>query len=319
MTSGADWIQTECVLCGQGDAEHLLEIPPGHGLPPSAIVRCTRCGLRRLNPRPGPAVLAAFYGTDYNAFAGRRRSLTKQRLWDRLRDAYARPSGHEPPAAVAWLLAPFARWVFDINVPLRRRGGVRVIDVGCGFGDLLIYLKSRGCDTLGVDLDARAAEQAAQYGVDIRVGSLPDLELPASSFDVAVMSHSLEHVPDPSTDLRELARILKPGGQLHIAVPNGGSAGLEVEGLDWAHLSHPLHVWFFDAVTLGALVERHGFRIVARPYATSRWHHWSKWAAQLTTSPVAATARAWRLALASLALAQPGDVLRLVAERTAEP
>lgn len=312
-----DWVETDCALCGPGRSVTLLEVPGDRTVPATAIVQCESCGLRRLNPRPGPAALAAFYGTTYNAFAGRQRSEAKQRLWNRLRDAAARPDGHDVAWPLRWLLGPFARWAFDINVPLKGHAGLRVLDVGCGFGDLLIYLKSRGCQALGVDLDPRAAQQAAQYGVEIRTGELRELQVPAGSIDVAVMCHSLEHVPDPSTELRELARVVRPGGRVHIAVPNGASAGLRVEGLDWAHFSHPLHVWFFDPASLRTLVERSGFRIVSGPYTTSRWHHLTAWAARARSAPVAASLRLARLAFASSAPGS-GDVLRLVAERTAE-
>jgi ubiquinone/menaquinone biosynthesis C-methylase UbiE len=128
------------------------------------------------------------------------------------------------------------------------------------------------------------------------------------------MCHSLEHVPDPAADLGELARIVRPGGRLHIAVPNGASAGLRVEGRDWAHLSHPLHVWFFDSRSLSTLVERAGFRLSRTPYTTSRWHHVSNWAKHMTSSPLGASARFARLAAAAPRRSS-GDVLRLVAER----
>jgi 2-polyprenyl-3-methyl-5-hydroxy-6-metoxy-1,4-benzoquinol methylase len=318
LTPAADWVATECVLCGPIEASVVLAIPAGDGAAATSVVRCARCGLRRLTPRPGPAALTAFYGTDYNAFVGRTRSGTKQRVWDRLRDASARPIGYDVAVPARWILGPFANWAFDINVPLGRRTGLRVIDIGCGFGDLLIYLRSRGCETLGVDLDPRSAAQAAHYGVDIRVGTVSDLALPAASFDVAVMCHSLEHVPDPSADLREVARILKPGGRLHIAVPNGASAGLQIEGRDWAHLSHPLHVWFFDRTTLGALLERHGFRLVSEPYSTSRWHHVTRWASRVRSAPLNATSRLGRLAGEAARRGDSGDVLRLVAERVAQ-
>lgn len=314
MTRGAEWIQTECAVCGRADASTVLSIPAAGGCPETRIVQCGTCGLRRLTPRPGPAALAAFYGSDYNAFAGRMRSGSKQRVWDRLRDARARPQGHDPGLLERWILGSFAEWAFDINVPLQHAAGVRVIDVGCGFGDLLIYLTSRGCDTLGVDLDPRAAEQAKRDGVEIRIGDLVDLQLPEASFDVAVMCHSLEHVPDPAADLGELARIVRPGGRLHIAVPNGASAGLRVEGRDWAHLSHPLHVWFFDSRSLSTLVERAGFRLSRTPYTTSRWHHVSNWATRMKSSPLEASARFARLAAAAPRRSS-GDVLRLVAER----
>jgi SAM-dependent methyltransferase len=242
----------------------------------SHVFQCARCGLRRLNPRPSQTIIGSYYKTGYNAFVGRTRGPFKQRVWNWLRDANALPAGSQ----LGWLrplFGPLAEWAFDINVPLNGQTGLRVMELGCGYGDLLIYLKSRGCEVQGVDFDSRAAEKGGEYGVPIHVGSLAELRLPAASFDVGIMCHSLEHVPDPAAELSEFARILKPGGRLHIAVPNGGAVGLRLEGAEWMHLSHPLHFWFFDAVTLVSLLDQQGFSPLQPPYSTSRTHYLGVW------------------------------------------
>lgn len=277
-------------------------------------MRCRRCGLRRLNPRPSDESIGGYYGSDYGAFVGRTRSQRKQRAWELLRDAYSRPVRPQRPAIVS-ALAPLAKWAFDINVRLDRRAGLRVLDVGCGFGDLLIYLRSRGCEVEGVDLDARAAVTAARSGIPVRTGHLRDCSLQDASYDVIVMSHSLEHVADPAGDLAHCFRRLRPGGLLHLAVPNGASAGLAVDGAGWIHLSLPLHFWFFDTDSLGAMVSRTGFEIIDVA-TTSRWHNLGVWKQQVLAGQViGATARLGRLAAFALSHRDAGDVLRMVAQR----
>jgi SAM-dependent methyltransferase len=312
LTAGAReaaWLEAPCCLCGGTAATRLLALPhpdAPDGL--SHIVRCHDCGLRRLSPRPASRAIGKYYGGGYNAFAGRTRSARKQRLWDALRDTYAIASG---PARLGGLLA---RWVFDVNVRVAPTPP-RVIEVGCGYGDLLAYLRARGCTVQGVDLDARAADVAADLGVPVHVGTLEDLQAPPRAFDVAVLCHSLEHVPDPGQTLGELARLLMPGGLLHIAVPNGAAAALALEGAAWPHVSHPLHFWFFDRVSLLTLLERHGFAAVSAG-TTSRWHHATAWLHRVRGGDVVASTRRFlTIAGRSLASRDAGDVLRITARR----
>jgi SAM-dependent methyltransferase len=310
------WEACACALCGPAASERLLPIPQQDDSGQSWLVRCAGCGLRRIDPRPSPALLPRYYDTGYSAFAGRRRSPRKQRAWDLLRDAYARPAA--PHERAAWLapLRPVARWALDINVALDGRRGLRILDVGCGFGDLLAYLRSRGCVVQGVDPDPRAADAAAAYDVPVHVGSLESLRAPAGSFDVAVLCHSLEHVMDPEPLLREVHRLLRPGGRLHVAVPNGGAAGLAIEGVDWMHFSHPLHLWFFDVFALGRLLARCGFAPCEGPSTTSRWHPLGTWRNGVRTAGFrAATGRLLRIARHRLSMSRSGDVLRVVGVR----
>jgi SAM-dependent methyltransferase len=318
--AGRGWVTTTCALCGAHDARPLFRVPhadaPGGA---AAVVRCA-CGLRRLDPRPAQATVAGYYAAErgFNAYAGRRRPPLKQALWNALRDGAAAPAGQSFAGRVARpLTRPLARWLFDVNVPLDRRRGMRVLEVGSGFGDLLVYLRSRGCDVLGTDLSPAAAAKAREYGLEVRVGALRSLALPAARFDVVIMNHSLEHVPDPNDEVAEAARVLVPGGRLHVAVPNGAAVRLRLDETAWVHLSAPLHYWFFDARSLAALLERHGLRPCGPPRTATRHHALSSWAqARRALGLRRATTALARFVAASLGAADGGDVLRMEAERS---
>jgi SAM-dependent methyltransferase len=272
------WEPAPC-LCGQAGPGRRLFAVPHHEAPDGQtfVVQCD-CGLRRLDPRPNAATVSRYYAaaSGYHAYAGRRRSPLKQALWEALRDSEAAPEGRPPWVRLAGpLLRPFARWQFDVNVRLDGRR-LRVLDVGSGFGDVLMYLQSRGCRTLGIDPSPAAAERARQYGVEVRVGTLQSLQLPPGGFDVVIMSHSLEHVPDPADEIAEARRLLAPGGRLLVAVPNGDAVRLRVDGPNWSCLMAPVHFWFFDAASLGTLLVQHGFdvdsvRTATRPYTLGKW------------------------------------------------
>jgi SAM-dependent methyltransferase len=315
----ARWINSVCAVCGATDGTPAVRVPhPDAPEGMSFVWQCAQCGLRRLHPRPAPESLGAYYnqGGWYNAYVGRIRSARSQRLWDLMRDSFSRPAGASWSSRILGpLLAPLARYQFDLNVPLNGRRGLRVLEVGSGFGDVLIYLRSRGCEVLGTDLEPNAAEAGRAQGVEIRIGNLVDLALPSESFDVGMMCHSLEHVPDPNVELAELRRVLRPGAQLQIAVPNGAAVRLAMDGPDWWHLSHPLHFWYFDPENLANLVRKHGFEptrvsSVLRPNVLAAWKFDRK-----KHGLGGATRRLTEVSGATLKSGLRGDSLRLTAIR----
>ena len=97
----------------------------------------------------------------------------------------------------------------------------RVHDVGCGQGELAERIgRELGAEVVGVDQSARMVELARARGVDARVGDVQALSLPNGSFDCVVAAWMLFHVPDLDLGVREIARVLRPGGRL-IAATNG--------------------------------------------------------------------------------------------------
>jgi SAM-dependent methyltransferase len=108
-----------------------------------------------------------------------------------------------------------------LNMLLERAGGhpERVLDIGCGTGGLLKTLAGRA-SVFGVDYEELALRFCRDKGLDAVVrGSGLELPFAAASFDVCVMFDVLEHVDDELALLRELRRVLPPGGAAIVSVP----------------------------------------------------------------------------------------------------
>jgi SAM-dependent methyltransferase len=121
-----------------------------------------------------------------------------------------------------WQPAAGERSPQDIVVDaLREHAPRRVLEVGCGTGDLAARIVAElACEVVAVDQSAEMVAAARGRGVDARVGDLQRLPFSDGGFDCAVAAWMLYHVADLDRGLGELARVLAPGGRL-VAVTNG--------------------------------------------------------------------------------------------------
>lgn len=153
-----------------------------------------------------------------------------------------------------------------------RRSG-RLLDNGCGNGALLDVLSAAGWRVHGTEFDPAAVEAARSAGHEVREGSLEQAEFPAGHFEALVMSHVVEHLPDPRATLAEALRVLEPGGQLVLSTPNLGSLGYRRFGPAWRGLEVPRHLVLFTPAALAELLVEVGFEVLeTRTQArTARW------------------------------------------------
>ncbi len=138
----------------------------------------------------------------------------------------------------------------------------KVLDIGCGRGLLLNKLRERGWTPTGTELNDEAATYARErLGLPITTHMLEEAAFPDNEFDLVILWHVLEHVQSPRAMLQEVARILKPGGTLLVAVPNFGSPEARWGGKRWFHLDVPRHRTHFTKATLQHALDKAGLTI----------------------------------------------------------
>jgi ubiquinone/menaquinone biosynthesis C-methylase UbiE len=122
-----------------------------------------------------------------------------------------------------------------------------VLDIGCGEGSMLRYLKQQGYSNLhGLEISDYAVRRLRDEGIEMHRGVLPSIPLPDASFDVVIASQVLEHIIRRRRFLAEIRRVLKPGGRAFIFVPDNCLGPI----------SEPEHVIKFNAHSLRKLLER---------------------------------------------------------------
>ncbi len=329
------WEKVPCPLC-RSRRETVLHVQPAaDGGQPYRVVRCQDCGVGYLNPRPDVASIAQFYPDEYaeyhagheavpHARSGLRGYL--KRLVLRHDYDYPEPVRHWAERLLALLARPFFGPSAESFQAIPYRGAGRLLDVGCGSGWYAARMKALGWDVVGLDFSAFAASQATQrYGIPTLVGSLPHPDIAPESFDTVTMGMMLEHVHDPHATIAAAARVLRPGGQLAIAVPNLDSWSRRRFGPDWWGWQLPVHLTHFTPASLRRLVEAHGLSVrvcetvvrpgwLARSFRTSQEHGSETsrtWLARLARwKPVRSLLGHWS------AWRGEAESLLLVAERT---
>lgn len=244
-----------CPACG-AEEESPTALLRGHDRLTEApgefsVVACASCGLAFTQPRLRPEDFATYYPETYNAYepnAGARASLG-ERIGALQRQLLVRYG----PYREVW-----------------RRGPGKLLDVGCGTGDLAAVFGRHGWQAHGIEPSEQAAEHARAAGVTVVTGTLADAPWPEAGFDAIVFNHSLEHIGDPAEALAQAARLLRPGGVLAIAVPNFGSWHRRLFGSAWFQLDLPRHLQHFDRGSLAGLVRRAGLRPISSSSITMR-------------------------------------------------
>jgi SAM-dependent methyltransferase len=128
---------------------------------------------------------------------------------------YARSAGAK--SALPWHFRTIAA-----RLALQR--GARVLDVACGTGEWLAYLREGGAEVSGIDISEFAIQACRQRFGDAEFHCGPAEELPFADrrFDLVTCMGSLEHFMDKPRALREMTRVAKPDAKFLVLVPNAG-------------------------------------------------------------------------------------------------
>ncbi|HEU4434910.1 MAG TPA: class I SAM-dependent methyltransferase [Pyrinomonadaceae bacterium] len=136
----------------------------------------------------------------------------------------------------------------------------RLLDIGCGAGNLLQAARKNGWNAQGLDVSAGAVKHVRDLGFEVFEGELQDAAFPSQHFDVVTAAELLEHLIDPQPLLQEVARILRPGGLFWTTTPHARGLSGRVLGVKWRCVWPPEHLQLFSIRGLTKLLRDAGFR-----------------------------------------------------------
>ena len=222
--------------------------------------RCTHCRLVAQDPLPTADETLGFYPDGYEPHGTATTLADKRRRWiNRLAiSCFYDVCSSSRPAAVRAIFRALAGRILPNT--LEPHGRNRLLDVGCGSGNLLARHRDLGWQVRGIEPHAQGRAVAVRRGLDVFPGTLLDPGFDDGSFDVVLMSHVIEHVPDPVAYVRRAAELLAPNGKIVLLTPNIRSWGFQIYGSCWFPLDAPRHLMLFDPDTLRWLGARVGLR-----------------------------------------------------------
>lgn len=206
------------------------------------VVCCNTCGLVRTDPRPTADTIAFYYPEDKYC-------------------AYLSTPNYTTPKAS--LLRRFLRRTFirhnDKILPNIPPG--RMLEIGCASGSFLAEMQAKGWEVAGIEFSESMAKRAQAAGLNVFCGPLASAPAPAGTFDLIVGWMVVEHLHEPVSALRKLARCSAPQGWLAISIPNTTNLHLRLFKEKWFALQVPTHLYHFSEDTIVALLARTGWRV----------------------------------------------------------
>lgn len=255
-----------CAVCGANDSRPYRGGMYRLGATRFDLVRCRRCGLVYVDPRPDGPTLGRMYDDPDYYTDGYNLGVETENYFAR-RDE---------------LIAQYERTVGEYE----REVGITkgdLLELGSAGGFFLEGARRRGWRVKGVELSKPAAAfSKRELGLDVFEGLLEEAPFASASFDLALADNVLEHTTDPRGVLVKLRELLRPGAALIVIVPSYvnspyfrlllaaqkvlprallGKQTLKLLKFDGADSGAPYHILEFDRRTLARLLVDAGFTI----------------------------------------------------------
>ena len=165
-------------------------------------------------------------------------------------------------------------WSNRFNGILARRygkKGARLLEVGSGMGHLVGSLES-DFETYGMDLNHWAVKQSktAVNKTSLQTASAQELPYKDGAFNVVIIKHIVEHLPDPQKAINEIGRVTEKGGTLILATPNLDSLLKPWKDSKWIGYQDPTHISLKRPSEWFSFIENAGFKI-QRKFSDGFW------------------------------------------------
>ena len=154
-------------------------------------------------------------------------------------------------------------WSNRFNAILARRygkRGARLLEIGSGMGHLVGQLEDT-FETYGMDLNHWAVKQSKSVvnQTSLQTASAQELPFKDGAFNIVIIKHIVEHLPDPEKAIREIGRVTEPGGVLILATPNLDSLLKPWKGDTWIGYQDPTHISLKPPAEWLGLIRNAGF------------------------------------------------------------
>lgn len=142
----------------------------------------------------------------------------------------------------------------------------RLLDIGCALGFFLD--EARGdFDTYGVEISKFAAEYSKEkLGLQVTDGRFLDVEFEDEFFDCITLWDVIEHLPNPTLNLKKAYKLLKSDGLLVLSTGDINSFTAKLMGKHWHLILPPQHIYYFSQETIKKLLEKTGFKVIEIKY-----------------------------------------------------
>ena len=261
----------KCDLCGTTNSKFLFVnhdrmFPEIKGT--FNLYECEKCGLIYIYPQPSPKELSKHYPEKYSVFAKKDEINHLRRFFSLLESIYLYS---QYKSDTFNYLKVFKAVFYPIKSLFRSTKIIEdgnLLDVGCGLGYFLVTMKNLGMVSYGVEPGVIDYELAEKYNLDIFNGNLLDAKFEDNFFDVITLNHVLEHIDNPFETIKELNRILKPGGYLIIRTPIADSYAFQLFGEYWGQIDTPRHLFIFKLNNLQKYGNMNNFKVENMRYCS---------------------------------------------------
>jgi 2-polyprenyl-3-methyl-5-hydroxy-6-metoxy-1,4-benzoquinol methylase len=140
--------------------------------------------------------------------------------------------------------------------------GKTLLDIGCGTGYFPNFMKLKGYNAFGMELEQDARNFASQnFGLELFSPEYILEQDVKDTYDIITLWHVMEHLHDPVKYLTWIHQSLKPDGVLLIALPNSNSFDAKYFKEYWAAYDVPRHLWHFTPETFKKYLVQFGFEL----------------------------------------------------------
>ena len=204
------------------------------------ISECINCGFRFTNPRPKEETIGKYYkSSNYISHSSSKKGLINK-IYHIVRNyQFKKKTG-----------------LITRRIETHEK---KILDIGCGTGDFINYLKEKGWVTAGIETDSGARKIAEEKNQQRVFENIEKLN--GEKFDVITMWHVLEHIYDLNTFLKSIYTLLNDKGLLVVGVPNNSSYDAKFYKENWYAYDPPIHLSHFRIKDISKLATAHNFKI----------------------------------------------------------